>query len=308
MLTPALRVAEAPDEVAAETAVDAAVPESADATGADAAEAAADWHPEDEDVPLAGLDATANAMAARDTIVITAANTAANTAADMVVDDWQPEAEAQGDAVEVDGPAMSAAPRSPGFDVAALESTIAELEAAVAARSEDWDPDGSEEPAPGDLTRPVSRSAPRRAPEPEPAVASEPMPVPDPEERADPSSEALAEPEPESAAAVERPQDEPPPAEPSPAASSPATSSLATPDAEPAPEGGDTTDDKAEDPALFDDDVDDGLVLDEEALHEMVRDMIRQELQGALGERITRNVRKLVRAEINRALASRDFD
>ncbi len=44
--------------------------------------------------------------------------------------------------------------------------------------------------------------------------------------------------------------------------------------------------------------------FDEEALREVVRDIIREELQGALGERITRNVRKLVRAEINRALAS----
>ena len=47
--------------------------------------------------------------------------------------------------------------------------------------------------------------------------------------------------------------------------------------------------------------------FDEEALREVVRDIIREELQGALGERITRNVRKLVRAEINRALASREL-
>jgi hypothetical protein len=47
--------------------------------------------------------------------------------------------------------------------------------------------------------------------------------------------------------------------------------------------------------------------VSEDLLREIVRDMIREELQGDLGERITRNVRKLVRAEINRALASRDF-
>ena len=47
--------------------------------------------------------------------------------------------------------------------------------------------------------------------------------------------------------------------------------------------------------------------LDEEALREMIRDIIREELQGTLGERITRNVRKLVRAEVSRALAGRDF-
>lgn len=48
--------------------------------------------------------------------------------------------------------------------------------------------------------------------------------------------------------------------------------------------------------------------LNEDMLRDIVRDMVQAELQGALGERITRNVRKLVRAEISRALASRDFD
>jgi hypothetical protein len=48
--------------------------------------------------------------------------------------------------------------------------------------------------------------------------------------------------------------------------------------------------------------------LNEDVLREIVRDMIREEFQGNLGERITRNVRKLVRAEINRALLSRDFE
>lgn len=50
------------------------------------------------------------------------------------------------------------------------------------------------------------------------------------------------------------------------------------------------------------------LAFDEAAMRELVRDIIREELQGTLGERITRNVRKLVRAEIARALAVRDFD
>lgn len=47
--------------------------------------------------------------------------------------------------------------------------------------------------------------------------------------------------------------------------------------------------------------------LDEEALRDLVADIVRQELQGALGERITRNVRKLVRREIHRALASQEL-
>lgn len=64
--------------------------------------------------------------------------------------------------------------------------------------------------------------------------------------------------------------------------------------------------------ALFDEPVDytdgnDGF-LDEESLREMVSDMVRSELQGELGDRITRNVRKLVRREIYRALASREFE
>jgi hypothetical protein len=49
-------------------------------------------------------------------------------------------------------------------------------------------------------------------------------------------------------------------------------------------------------------------ILDEEALRELVSDIVREELQGALGERITRNVRKLVRREIHRALAAQDLE
>ncbi|MEY4871111.1 MAG: hypothetical protein RLZZ563_441 [Pseudomonadota bacterium] len=61
--------------------------------------------------------------------------------------------------------------------------------------------------------------------------------------------------------------------------------------------------------AHFDDPVShDERPFDEEMLRDLVRDIIREELQGALGERITRNVRKLVRAEIARALAVRDFE
>lgn len=47
--------------------------------------------------------------------------------------------------------------------------------------------------------------------------------------------------------------------------------------------------------------------LDEESLRELVAEIVRSELQGALGERITRNVRKLVRREIHRALSAQDL-
>ncbi len=49
-------------------------------------------------------------------------------------------------------------------------------------------------------------------------------------------------------------------------------------------------------------------ILDEEALRDLVSEIVREELQGALGERITRNVRKLVRREIHRALAIQDLE
>lgn len=60
------------------------------------------------------------------------------------------------------------------------------------------------------------------------------------------------------------------------------------------------------------DDTFDGLeteseYVDEEALRDLVLEIVREELQGAMGERITRNVRKLVRREIHRILSSQDL-
>ncbi|WP_147106643.1 hypothetical protein [Tateyamaria sp. syn59] len=69
-----------------------------------------------------------------------------------------------------------------------------------------------------------------------------------------------------------------------------------------APEAVSETTDDAQ---IFSSDED---VLDEEALRDLVSDIVREELQGALGERITRNVRKLVRREIHRALAAQDLE
>ncbi len=52
---------------------------------------------------------------------------------------------------------------------------------------------------------------------------------------------------------------------------------------------------------------DDDALIDEDSLRALVSEIIREELQGTLGERITRSVRKLVRREIARALAGRDL-
>jgi hypothetical protein len=54
-------------------------------------------------------------------------------------------------------------------------------------------------------------------------------------------------------------------------------------------------------------DLAEDAVIDEEMLRDMVAEIVREELQGSLGERITRNVRKLVRREIHRAIMTRDF-
>ena len=48
--------------------------------------------------------------------------------------------------------------------------------------------------------------------------------------------------------------------------------------------------------------------IDESSIRPLVAALIREELQGELGERITRNVRKLVRQEIQRALTVRELE
>ncbi|MCH8466538.1 MAG: hypothetical protein LAT78_08225 [Roseinatronobacter sp.] len=58
--------------------------------------------------------------------------------------------------------------------------------------------------------------------------------------------------------------------------------------------------------------VDDGAepledVIDEGMLYQLVAHIVRQELQGELGEKITRNIRKLVRAEVARELQLRQL-
>ena len=49
-------------------------------------------------------------------------------------------------------------------------------------------------------------------------------------------------------------------------------------------------------------------ILDEETLRQIVADVVREELQGVLGQRITRNVRKMVRREVRLALAAQDLE
>ncbi len=64
--------------------------------------------------------------------------------------------------------------------------------------------------------------------------------------------------------------------------------------------------DLGESPFTFPDE-EDGFV-DEETLRELIAEIVREELQGELGVRITRNIRKLVRREIRAALAAEAID
>jgi len=64
--------------------------------------------------------------------------------------------------------------------------------------------------------------------------------------------------------------------------------------------------DLGESPFTFPD-GDDSFV-DEEALRDVIAEVVREELQGEMGVRITRNLRKLVRREIRLALAAQDLD
>ena len=163
-----------------------------------------------------------------------------------------------------------------------LESTIAELEAAIAQQEGEWEPDGSEFEEDPDAEEVLSA----------PIVGtSTPPPDQEPAKAEDSAPESADDDLVEDVEIVE----------PSPSSGIFDTASEDVEDAEIVDE--DDFEDEPEDLLAGDDSL-----IDEETLREMVSEIVRQELQGALGERITRNVRKLVRREINRVLASQDFE
>ena len=129
----------------------------------------------------------------------------------------------------------------------------------------------------------AATSAPPAQPDPEPAETPAAANVPDDTEMTPPQDMAGAEATETAAAGTPPPQDGP------------------TTGAE-----GDKGEDEALERINFVEEEE--SILDEETLRDLVAEMVRQELQGELGDRITRNVRKLVRREIQRALASRAFE
>ncbi|MBY6115969.1 hypothetical protein KUW09_14450 [Mameliella alba] len=210
-----------------------------------------------------------------------------------------------------------------------LEQKIATLEQMLQRQSEDWSPSPeADEPVLADgladedadpisgLEEMISAAAEAAAvdmvaqeiealpnaelPEPEPEFASEPLDAPEPQ--IGPDSETAQDPDvaPEPDAAPDA-ETEPKPAFVRHVAPA---ESLDWEDHAPAPESAEADRlpvAEAEQPTAV-------AELSEEALQAMVSDIVRRELQGALGERITRNVRKLVRREIHRVLMSQDFD
>ncbi|WP_339693332.1 hypothetical protein [Celeribacter baekdonensis] len=178
-----------------------------------------------------------------------------------------------------------------------LEQRIAELETAVGAQSYEWEPDGSE-----DLEAEIPRSIPRAFAEPGARVLhfrvpQEEDPAMSPSEQGhDHIDDAEVIEETPAAHETSRASDDLPPVD------EPEVEDMAAPEevaADPDPS-------LEEELALAG--YADEEMMDEEALRELVAQVIREELQGAMGERITRNVRRLVRREVQRALTLREFE
>lgn len=212
-----------------------------------------------------------------------------------------------------------------------LASRIAELEAAVSASREDFEPDGSEpdagkmpahhlfevihnsDPArnaPAEASAPESSTRPHaetplqlvglRGADAADARRSEAGDLPH-QEAEPPSARGIDLPEPANADGgrsdepVEGVRPVPEPRQ---------RDDLAPQAAAPQPANGSA----AEAGELAGDGEDDAEYMDEQMLRELIAQVIREELQGKLGERITQNVRRMVRREIQRALALRDFE
>ncbi len=180
------------------------------------------------------------------------------------------------------------APRTPS-----LESRIADLEATLGDQPSNWEPDGSSFSEDQDAEQMISENAYSWHDE----AALETVETQQKNAAAEEEFEAAIESrshKPESEISPEHEAIPFPKAE------------TQTPDAEfvsEAPINADFPND--EEPVDF---YANDAVIDEDTLRDMVSEIVREELQGALGERITRNVRKLVRREINRVLSNQDFE
>ncbi|WP_334194687.1 hypothetical protein [Pararhodobacter sp.] len=170
----------------------------------------------------------------------------------------------------------------PAPDFGKLEATIAELEAAFATSEFEGDNAAdSEAPRASNVTELYGRlSFAHRGKEVEVANQAAPAELP----------------------GGEAPLAEVPAAEP---ASEPGAEIAVEPAVEPAADVADYLHAAPNDDAALTGEED--TVLDEETLRLLVAQIVREELKGQLGERITQQVRKLVRAEIAKALDERSY-
>lgn len=262
--------------------------------------------------------------------------------ADVIALHSAPDATRQGDSQDEaphDAETSQEAETAPASDTASqdestaddLAARIAELEAVVGAANEtaheDYEPDGSEEQTlPSEALRPEEAAAadlmedvvtaPEMAPEMAPESAPESAPEAQ-EQASEPASEwedvdidaetegytpqepEMLEAEPyededdEAASAAEMTYPE--------AASGPQPAPMPDPNADAA-----YVAEPEQDAAAGDDD--DDMIIDEDMLREIVSRIVREELQGPMGERITQNLRRLVRREIQRALTMRGVE
>lgn len=192
------------------------------------------------------------------------------------------------------------------MDRASLESKIAELEAAVGASVDDeWEPDGSEVTQQSDLSGMFE--AHRAAALADDIVEGGILREEDAFAAIAAAQEANApifRPEPEMEDSVELEDAEP--------ANEPTFRHASADD--PDTDHGDEL--RAEEGMPIPDDLDEtiaayiagGSALKDADMRQMIVDVVRDELRGELGERITRNVRKMVRREVLRALQTNGID
>ncbi|WP_417598901.1 hypothetical protein [Pararhodobacter oceanensis] len=214
-------------------------------------------------------------------------------------------------------------------DFGMLEATIAELEAAVSASGETWEPDTEtgEAPRPSNVTdlygrltfargnnapvslaedqTPATKDGPENAPTADASSATDGATASfthhateaiAPQARGPENAPELdhpSEPEPEPEVAPEAPMETDATAA-DPTATAGAQASTAEPEFS-----------AADDDTFVDDPGD--TIIDEDTLRVVVAQIVREELHGQLGERVTQQIRKLVRAEIAKALEGRDF-
>ncbi len=160
---------------------------------------------------------------------------------------------------------------------ASLEATIAELEAAVTSQADEWEPDGSEAVLTTDFADAFAAMQDGENLEDAEVLASEPAVKLHPQ-REEPTFRHVP---------VDLPLDD-------------ADTDYGDELRENDDVGMPIPDDLDETLAAY---IAGGSKMEREEIRQLVVEVVRQELQGDLGERITRNIRKLVRAEINRAMS-----